>query len=159
MLSQNLRFFVSLLRTHYRHPPSTTTCTPTSHPHVLAPYGSETQHMGNKLRALPRSPSPFQFTAPLGSSWDKFQVWSYFRSPVACERRSFHSPSCAFLPALGCLLTPPALQQLGCSRGSWFNSQPGRNKQKGGPASLPLGGGMLLDWLEASLLPSSVETR
>lgn len=128
MLPQNLCFFVSLLQTCYRHPSHITTRTPTSHPHVLAPYGFETQHRGNKLKAIPCSPSPFQLQHSQAAPETKFQVWSHFRCPVAWGRRSCHLLSCTFLPALGCLLPPPALQQLGCSRGSWFSSQPGRKK-------------------------------
>lgn len=60
-------------------------------------------------------PSSFQFTAFLASFWDKFGAWSHFRSPVAPERRSFHFPTCAFLPALGCLSPPHALHQLGAA--------------------------------------------
>lgn len=45
-------FFASLLRTRHRHPPSTATRTPTSHPHNLAPCSFERQHVENKLRAI-----------------------------------------------------------------------------------------------------------
>lgn len=88
--------FVSLLWICYRHPPSTTTHTPTSHPHILAPCGRNTAH-GELLRATTCFLSPFQFTALLSSSWEKFQVWTHFRSPVACGKH-FHSHSCTSPP-------------------------------------------------------------
>lgn len=105
-----------------------------THPYThFTPTSPGTLHPGNNIegiswRHLPVL--PVQFTALLIGSWDKFWVWSHFRCPVACKRRSFHSPFCAFLLALVCSLLPPALQQLGCNQGSCFNSQLGRKKQK-----------------------------
>lgn len=149
--------FVSLVWICYRHPLSTTTHTPTSHPHILAPCGRNRAHR-ELLRATACFPSPFQFTALLSSSWEKFQVWTHFKSPVVCGKH-FHSHSCAPPPALGCLLPPLAEQQLRWSQGSCFSSQPGGKKQKACPASLPLGGSMLLDWQEPPILPLPLETK
>lgn len=157
MLPQNLEIIcvscMNLLQAPTQHHHSA----PTSHPHILALCGRNIAH-GELLRATSCFPSPFQYTALLRRSWEKFQVWTHFRSPVACGKH-FHPHSRAYPPALGCLLPPPAQQQLGCSQGSCFSSQPGRKKQKACPASLPLGGSMLLDWQEAPILPSSLETK
>lgn len=103
-------------------------------------------------------PQPFPIHITLEQLLRKTSKLDPFQESC-CLWKAFPLSFLRFPPALGCLLPPPAQQQLGCSQGSCSSSQPGGKKQKACPAYLPLGGSVLLHWQKPPLLPSSLEIK